>query len=92
MILQKLIDYSTNLTLPPAMYGLVPVKYALNIDLNGNFTGSDILEGGRKSNDRGKELFAPTLVRASGIKPKLLVDNGEYVLGIGRDTSHAAQV
>ncbi len=92
MILQKLIEYSKTLNVPPDMYGLVPVKYVINLDLNGKYLGSDILDGGRKSNDRGKELLAPSLVRASGIRPKLLVDNGEYVLGLTRENSNADRV
>ncbi len=92
MILQKLIDYSRTLDMPPAMYGLVPVKYVINLNLNGNYISTDILDGGRKSNDRGKELLAPTIVRSSGINPKLLVDNGEYLLGITRENSNAERV
>lgn len=92
MLLQRLVEYAGTLDVPPPMYGPVPVKYVIELDQNGSFQGVSILDGGRKSNDRGKSLIAPTLTRSSGIKPKLLVDNGEYVLGIGREDSNTERV
>ena len=92
MLLQRLVEYADTLDVPPPMYGPVPVKYVVELDQDGSYHDVSILDGGRKSNDRGKTLTAPTLVRASGIKPKLLVDNGEYVLGIGREDSKAERV
>lgn len=92
MLLQRLVEYADQLKMPPPMYGPVPVKYVVELDQDGSCHDVSILDGGRKTNDRGKSLTAPTLVRASGIKPKLLVDNGEYVLGVGREDSKAERV
>jgi CRISPR-associated protein Csd1 len=39
-----------------------------------------------------KRVAVPTLVRSSGIKPKLLADNAEYVLGRGRADSEPERV
>jgi len=85
MILQKLIEHSITLDMPPANFDFVPVKYIINIDDDGNYKSIDLLDGGRRTNDRGKKILSPTLVRSSGVKPKLLVDNSEYVLGISEN-------
>jgi len=85
MILQKLIEHSEMLDMPPANFDFVPVKYIINIDDDGNYKSIDLLNGGRRTNDRGKKILSPTLVRSSGVKPKLLVDNSEYVLGISEN-------
>lgn len=82
MILQKLIDYAATLDLPPAMYEPLAIKYVFEMDMNGNLTGTAILDGGRKNNDPGKELIVPAISKASGISARLLVDNGEYVCGV----------
>lgn len=37
-------------------------------------------------------MLVPSVVRAAGIKPKLLADNGEYVLGLGRTDADAKKV
>src|SRR5207253_1774711 len=42
--------------------------------------------------DRGKEYEAPHLAKTSGIKAKLLADNGEYVLGLARDSTTQRRV
>ncbi|MEW6635681.1 MAG: type I-C CRISPR-associated protein Cas8c/Csd1 [Actinomycetota bacterium] len=70
--------------LPPPMYGEAPVRWFVELDSEGNFLGFTPRGGDTKSNRRGESLMVPTIVRAAGIKPKLLADNGEYVLGIGR--------
>ncbi len=87
MILQKLIEHSSSLDMPPANFDFVPVKYIINIDNKGIFQSLDLLDGGRRTNDRGKKLLSPTLVRSSGIKPKLLVDNSAYVLGVSENVN-----
>jgi CRISPR-associated protein Csd1 len=37
-------------------------------------------------------MVVPHILRSSGIKPKLLADNGEYVLGVARPTSKPERV
>ncbi|MDI3338969.1 MAG: type I-C CRISPR-associated protein Cas8c/Csd1 [Sphaerobacter sp.] len=94
MLLERLCAYADRLegTGPP-MYDRTRIKYLIDLDRDGcrgtlvTLTGD---EGTR--NDRGVEMFAPTLVRSSGIRAKLLADNGEYVLGWGREGSNPRQV
>jgi CRISPR-associated protein Csd1 len=66
--------------LPPEMYGNVKVRWLIQINLEGQLIGNHFLDLGA---DADKKML-PDWVRASGIKPKLLADNGEYVLGLGR--------
>jgi CRISPR-associated protein Csd1 len=49
-------------------------------------------EGGRGSNDRGKEFLAPHRERTVQVLPKLLADNAEYVLGIARAPARQGRV
>jgi CRISPR-associated protein Csd1 len=73
------------------MYLGTPVRWLLDLDSAGHLLGFVQTSSG-KNNDRGKELLAPTIGRSSGVKPKLLCDNGEYVLGLARDPAKAERV
>lgn len=90
MFLQALHAYSYRLDdLGPAMYKRVPVRYEVQLDLDGNPLGLVTLSGGEgKRGERGLEMFAPALVRSgTGAKPILLADRGDYALGWGEDTT-----
>jgi len=91
MLLQRLREYSTRIDSTPAMYGKMAVKWIVELDDNGNCQGITATTSGKK-NDRGKEFLAPHIGRASGIKAKLLADNGEYVLGKARDETDRKNV
>jgi CRISPR-associated protein Csd1 len=78
--------------LTPVMYASVPVRWQIVLTFDGELEGFISRGGDSKDNRRGENLIVPNLVRAAGIKPKLLVDNGEYVLGIGRPESDPAKV
>lgn len=94
MLLKRLVEYSTrseSATATPTMYIKTPVRWLLDLDKAGLLQGFVQTSSGKK-NDRGKELLAPTIGRASGIKAKLLCDNGEYVLGLARDPTKADRV
>lgn len=88
MLMQRLVEHARRLSLPPPMYDKTPVRWIVDLDASGVLRGLTQTTSGKK-NDRGKELLAPTLVRSSGIKAKLLCDNAEYALGIPRDGSHS---
>ena len=93
MILRRLVEYARRMedegVLTPVMYASVPVRWQIVLTTGGEFEGFVSRSG---DNKRGESLVVPNLVRAAGIKPKLLVDNGEYVLGIGRPDSDPAKV
>lgn len=84
LLLQKLKEYAERSPAAdlPAMYLQTPIKWLIHLDLEGKFLGFVSTTGAAKrKNDRGKEYPAPSLVRSSGIKPKLLADRADYVLG-----------
>lgn len=91
MFLEQLSEYASQLEhLPPPMYQLTPIRYVILLDATGHYLGIDELidSKGKVSNFRE----APHCKRSSGIKAKLLVDNGEYTLGIGREKSDPRRV
>lgn len=90
MFLEKLSEYADQMSLPPSMYQVTPVRYVIHLDADGNFKGIDEFTDGK--NKASIPLEAPHCKRSSGIKPKLLVDNGEYTLGIGREKSDPRRV
>jgi len=82
VLLRRLVEYSEKIEMPPVMYAKTPVKWLIDLAPDGRFLGFVQQSGGRKKNDRGKILDAPDVGRRTvGIKPKLLCDNGAYVLG-----------
>ena len=97
MILTKLYDLykSTNTGQDsiPSMYGKVKIRWLIPINADGTWRGEFLdLKGESKAEQRGKEFIMPDLVRAAGIKPKLLADNGEYVLGLQKEGADAKKV
>lgn len=88
MILTKLKEYAeTQMTLPPAMYAEVPVRWLINLNSDGTLRDFTPRGGNTKADKRGEPMVTPHVTRSSGVKPKLLADTGEYVLGIGRPES-----
>ncbi len=93
MILSRLKEYAdTRMDLPPAMYGETPVRWFVDIGADGTLEGFTSRGGDTKANRRGEILRVPQLVRSVGISPKLLADNGEYALGIGRQGADETKV
>jgi CRISPR-associated protein Csd1 len=88
MILQQLhADAETILhqaygqTLPPAMYGLLPVAYVIEVSPDDN--DARLIERPRSKKGEQKALLTvPTLGRTSGVAAILLVDKPAYVLGV----------
>ncbi len=77
----------------PAMYNKVKIRWMIPINADGSLRGPFLdLKGETNAEQRGKEYILPDLVRASGIKPKLLADNGEYVLGLQKEGAKADKV
>ena len=90
MILSKLVEFAdSQLHLPPEMYAPVRVRWLVRLDATGRLEGFTALEGTDRAGKKGELLVVPTLSRSSGIRPKLLVDNGEYSLGLSRDAARS---
>ena len=84
MLLQRLVEYSQRVSLPPLMYADAPVDWVIDLDANGTPRGRMIdLRQGSGKQQRGKLHAVPTLgnLRTSAIMPLLFCDNGGYVLG-----------
>jgi CRISPR-associated protein Csd1 len=91
MILTKLYEYAENrMKLPPAMYGETKVAWHIILSPEGAFEGFVCFKS--KEAKRGTPMIAPHIGRSSGVKPKLLADTGEYVLGIPKETSKPERV
>lgn len=92
MLLQKLGEYSGRIELAPPMYQRTAIRWLIELDKKGKYLGfvSTVGEGGKK--DRGKTFFAPHIGRSSGVRAKLLADNGEYVLGVPREKAKRKRV
>lgn len=90
MFLEKLSEYADQIDLPPPMYQSTPVRYIIVLNTNGTFREID--EVADDKNKRGTLFIAPHCKRASAIKPKLLVDNAEYTLGVAREKSDPERV
>lgn len=92
MLLQQLVAYAERLE-HQIMYQEQPVRWIIHLDAQGNFRRMDMTsDGSGKKSDRGKRFLTPHAMRASGIRAKLLADNAEYALGIGREDSDPAKV
>lgn len=86
MLLQRLVAYAdTRMALPPALYSETPVRYIIELDADGQFLElidtADLKDPRRR---RGVPRRVPQIVRTSGIRPLLIVDKADYVLGIGK--------
>jgi CRISPR-associated protein Csd1 len=93
MILSKLYDYAqTRMKMPPAMYKGTKVRWVISLSTEGEFQVFMPRGGNSKADKRGTEMTAPHVGRTVGVKPKLLADTGEYVLGIGRPNSKPQRV
>src|SRR6266571_3433157 len=90
MFLEKLSEFAEQIALPPPMYQSTPIRYVIILDGDGKFREID--EIADEKSKRGIPFVAPHCKRASGIKPKLLVDNAEYTFGLAREMSDPARV
>lgn len=69
----------------PFMYSMQNVRWEVRLRFDG--TVRDVLplsSGKTRGKDLGRPTPAPNLVRTVGIKPRLLMDNAEYVLGLAK--------
>lgn len=68
----------------PFMYASQNVRWVVNLRSDGSVHDVQVRSNGKgKGKDLGLPMAAPNLVRSgSGAKPRLLMDNAEYVLGL----------
>ena len=92
MLLQKLNEYADRLDLPPRLYTNAPVRYVIELDGKGNFLALTDTAGTDRTTKRGVPHLVPQTVRAVGIKPFLLADKADYVLGFVSQGGKPARV
>jgi CRISPR-associated protein Csd1 len=96
MILEKLFEFATDnerMKLPPIMYSEQKIRWLIDLNMEGTLKGRFIPWGGdTKANKRGEPTVVPFIGRTVGVKPKLLADSVEYVLGVGRPESKPERV
>ena len=94
MILTQLKEFAENqMTLPPVMYSEQKIRWLIDLDQTGKLLGKFVPWGGdSKETKRGKPVLVPHIGRTVGVKPKLLADSAEYVLGVGRSDSKSDRV
>jgi CRISPR-associated protein Csd1 len=96
MLLQRLVEYSNRLNLPPALYNEAPVRYIIELDGNGKLLSphpTDTADPSSPRSRRGQVRLVPQVQRTVAIKPLLLADKGDYTLGVpaeGKDPARAA--
>jgi len=84
MLLQRLREYSERLYLPPTLYAEAPVRYIIELDSGGRLLNprpTDTADPASPRTRRGTRRLVPQVQRSSGIKPLLLADKADYVLG-----------
>ena len=69
----------------PFMYAMQSVRWEVRLNADGSVRDVQPHTSGKtKGKDLGAPMAAPNLIRTVGIKPRLLMDNAEYVLGIAK--------
>jgi CRISPR-associated protein Csd1 len=84
MLLERLVDYSRRLVLPPTLYSYSPVRYIIELDAAGNLLNprpTDTADPGSRTTRRGQPRMVPDIQRSSGVRALLLADKADYVLG-----------
>lgn len=84
MLLQRLVDYThrPGFDLPPTLYSELAVRYIIDLDNDGRFLGmTDTADPSSPRTKRGQLHLVPEVQRAVGIRPLLLCDKPDYVLG-----------
>lgn len=83
MFLQQLCAFADRRAdLPPPNYQEQPVRYVIDLNEQGQFRGiADTSDRGVRALQRGTRRLAPSLVRTSGVRAKLLADKASYALG-----------
>ncbi|HXK33091.1 MAG TPA: type I-C CRISPR-associated protein Cas8c/Csd1 [Dehalococcoidia bacterium] len=95
MLLEKLREYSERLDLPPRLYSELPVRYIIELDREGRPLSRELIDTADPSSSgtkRGTRRLTPSLQRSVGIKPFLLTDKSDYVLGYVPDDGKPGRV
>jgi CRISPR-associated protein Csd1 len=92
LLLQRLESYADRLDLPPSLYQQMPLRYIIDLDVDGRLlspTPIDTADPSSTKTKRGVRRLLPTVVRSSGDRTFLLADKPDYVLGFSVVTEQA---
>ena len=83
MILKRLCEAAERFDFPPAGYTEGPIKWLIDLKVDGRLLGFTKLSETDKPIDRGKLMRHPAtpVQRTSGVEAQLLADKTDYVLG-----------
>lgn len=90
MFLQRLADYADQLGMPPPGYQEKSVRYLLQLDESGEHPS--FVACASQEQKQGIVMAVPDGKRSVNVRPFLLADNAEYVLGIAREGSKETRV
>ena len=99
MFLRRLKEYAESgredFVMPPTLYADRPVRYIVQLDSGGQPTSDkpiDTADSQDRSTLRGRRRLVPEVVRTSGIRARLLVDDAEYTFGLGKPDAETERV
>jgi len=92
MLLQRWSDYADRLAQPPPGYKPTPIRYFIELDGEGRLVSRRPIDTADPKAKRGQIRPAPLVARTSSVKPLLLADNAEYILGLARGASKPTRV
>jgi len=85
MLLQRLYEYADRAPeIAPAGYSDTRIHWFIDLDQDGKFQGFVPLATEGPKPKQGKRMSVPHVLVSSGVRAKLLIGNGEYVLGVAR--------
>ncbi|MEX2238906.1 MAG: type I-C CRISPR-associated protein Cas8c/Csd1 [Dehalococcoidia bacterium] len=97
MLLQKLAEYATRAGLPPPLHTERAARYIVALGEDGRLLSPeplDTADAGDRKAARGMKRLLPNVQRSVAIKPLLLSDKADYVLGLaaeGKDEARAGR-
>jgi len=95
MFLRCLVEYSYRIGLPPRLYNEASVRYLVDLNLNADLLNPSLIDTANPSvprERRGVRRLVPQVQRAAGVKPLLLADKADYVLGFAAPDANATRV
>jgi CRISPR-associated protein Csd1 len=92
MFLEKLVEYSGRIDLPPRLYDERPVRYVIQLRGDGRLAAPEPLDTADKENKRGIMRRVPSLARGNVDVALLFADHAEYTLGLGREGTDPSKV
>ncbi|GIW07171.1 MAG: CRISPR-associated Csd1 family protein [Dehalococcoidia bacterium] len=92
MFLEKLVEYTQRIDLPPRLYDERPVRYLVELRSDGKLDSATLTDTADRDNKRGIPRRVPSLARGNVDVPLLFADHAEYTFGFGREGADPRKV